>query len=265
MTAELGPSSSPVREQLRAGLAWLRSADHPADAVVSQFGGCTVGVRIYDAEISTEHSVDTDWRFLYSADAHRTDRYRSAVPDTGQGIVSVNRAVGRRLTDEHCNAIRAEIEAAGFTVVDAWNGAGSVTGSWRVRGVHPSLNVAHANYLLGCPVHQSVFCGLEGCTWLSAGNQRLVPLVAPPSVSEHKGGGAPEGRDRNLATIDEVLREVRRLLADDGILAAQANPARLGTLEDGVFTDGNGVGIAFPAELALELVRRAVSGLPPDL
>lgn len=180
-------------------------------------------------------------------------------------------------TEAECDALAAAAEAAGWEVIDRWNGAPFRTFSLGVRGIGPTLQRAAQRYREGCPVHGSVFCGgwqsngddEKACRYFPDGYQALVPVdlvvverEGPPTV------GLPADDDTNLEAVREALARLAPRLADLGVplqVMAAGRRGRIdGTPGDLEFVDAQGHGVLFPAEVAEELVRLALVGIEID-
>ncbi|MEU9405556.1 hypothetical protein AB0E08_07615 [Streptomyces sp. NPDC048281] len=162
-------TTSKRQNALAAGLTWLFETEQPKGAMSSHLG---------------ESVRDQDGNRLY----------RFVPRGSGSGRVPVvvvnvlNKKYGDRsqhselingLEADEMDAVAADLEALGYTVIDRWNGApGGESGSLALEGTaHPSLLAAVNLRGDGCTnngdEHQtgSVFCG---CGWAVTGRQLLI-------------------------------------------------------------------------------------------
>jgi hypothetical protein len=140
------------RQDLVTGLDWL-TARHPQDAIAPHLG------------INFGQEVLPGVRMSIFP----------RVESNNEGWAGVTFNSSRRPFDEaEVAQLRSFVESV-VPVYDTWNGAGTRNLGFviaRVAGL--PLKEALGRYVPGCPKHNSVFCGQQGCDWLNKGLARML-------------------------------------------------------------------------------------------
>lgn len=154
---------------LTAGLKWLFETEQPEGAMASHHG-------------EDVRDQDGNRRYSFVPRGSRSNRAPVVVVnvlDKKYEERDQYRELANGLDEGEMDAVAADLEALGYTVIDRWNGStGGETGSLALEGsAHPSLLAAVALQQAGCTnkgdEHKtgSVFCG---CGWAVTGRQQLV-------------------------------------------------------------------------------------------
>lgn len=155
---------------LAAGLKWLFETEQPEGAGASHFG-----------EALADEAANR--RYEFRPNSSRANRAPIVVVQVAKPEYEhpdpFTRVLTNGLEEGEIDAVVAELEALGHTVVDRWNGApGTESGSIALGGrPHPSLLAAVERQGAGCTnkgdEHKtgSVFCG---CGWAVTGRQLLI-------------------------------------------------------------------------------------------
>jgi hypothetical protein len=255
----LRPEWTHVDEIVAEGVRWMRDDVQPAEAVMSHMGrGAHAGGGLMISFSPRGHlgpnrgkepGAVVVFEIRYPVDTfdltyEEALQYRPAP-----------------FTDDEIAACRDALTDAGLPIIDAWNGAGVLSGSVLVpaTAVASSLNRTVANYHKGCPVHDTVFCYSKGCTWYDDGLAG-TPLVEPQFIEvglDVPAAPSPSITNRNLDAVLAAIEKGAPVAEALGIHAALIVPGRRGRVEEDEYVDEEGLAVALPAEVYERLIRLA--------
>lgn len=153
------PIAQTVADAVHDGLTWLYNTPQPSGAIL-QHHGARIRIPTANRDLSLIPLIPGDHAVLVL----EVSNLERTQPE--------QRHHTNPLALDEMEELRALLAINNHIVVDQWNGHPGTSGSLALKEpAHPTLQRAVREYLAGCPIHHTVFCGHDNdCPWYRTGN-----------------------------------------------------------------------------------------------